>query len=557
MGNQARCVERVVGGAGTGKTQFLLDSMDRVRAEYGIPIGGIAFTTFTRAGCEEMATRAASRWHISGGLGNFRTVHSMAYKGLKIEASEMISDDSESLSWVSRVLGIELEAATSTSGTLTYKPLSADSSDEATALTLWTYARATLRPMNEILAERLLLGEQVPSRDVIEAVVTRYESAKRIHDRVDYSDILLRFSGIRMSLDGPRVVSPEGECPEGCQAVFADESQDNSAAVDMALLRLATAPGVRYVLLAGDPMQCLYESFGGGSARHFMAWKAVESIMPRSYRCPPQVHELGEQCLKRMTKGYWDRGILPADHQGAVKQSGAALDAMLDHVSPDEHTLVLARCEYSLREYAEILDDMEIPFSRLNEDGTSVNAGFAALQALHTGEGLVEDEWAAAIRVIPEKHSRFGRLLEKGTKSRWELEGGWGLDFVRPQTLEQGRCGATPQLAALIREGDWSEALSGHTLEAATRWKANARRYGPEIATRPRVRLGTIHSAKGQEADTVILSTQSSRRVETGRSLSDMRHDEECRVNYVAVTRARRKLVVVEDGLRERIILPW
>ena len=91
----------------------------------------------------------------------------------------------------------------------------------------------------------------------------------------------------------------------------------------------------------------------------------------------------------------------------------------------------------------------------------------------------------------------------------------------------------------------------------AEKWVDAANRHGPELASSPKVELSTIHAAKGAEADTVILCSESSKQVQRGSRLSDCCHDEECRLAYVAVTRARRRLGVVEDGRRHRIALPF
>jgi superfamily I DNA/RNA helicase len=58
------------------------------------------------------------------------------------------------------------------------------------------------------------------------------------------------------------------------------------------------------------------------------------------------------------------------------------------------------------------------------------------------------------------------------------------------------------------------------------------------------------------EGDLVILSTVSSKAVESSRHKLTDRHDEECRVNYVAVTRARENLLVVDDGGKFSLELP-
>lgn len=550
--------DRVVGGAGTGKTALILEEMDRLRQEKNLGASEIAFATFTRSGCNVMAERAARRWgYTPDALSNFRTVHSLAYRSLGIDEEQLLSNDSKSLEWIGQTIGIDLAAGTDESGAVAYRALTPDGDDEAASLAIWDLARVTLRSVDDILAERLRAGDSSPPCETIEYVVSRYESAKTAHDRVDFSDIVLRFAGIRMSLHGPKAGLPEeGDLPEGLRAVFIDECQDNSALVDIALTRLASQHGVERVMLLGDPMQSIFESFAGGSSKHFMGWAAKQSVMPKSYRCPKPILELGERCLQGMNCGYWDRRIAPADHPGKIVQAGAAVDAIEENLDLSEETLVLARCSYSLQKYAEILEDLGIPFSRVGRHEDPDLLGFSVLWTLQGGMDVDPDDWLRAIELLPVRNELLGSLLIEGEKTAWLDGRRYGyFDRVGPAELE--RAGCTSTLAEIIRKGDWLPLLSRSKQDSAKQWVSVAKRHGPELATRPKVRLATIHSAKGLEADTVLLSTESSDRVERGREMSTLRHDEECRVNYVAVTRARKKLVIVEDGLRHRLILPW
>jgi superfamily I DNA/RNA helicase len=59
--------------------------------------------------------------------------------------------------------------------------------------------------------------------------------------------------------------------------------------------------------------------------------------------------------------------------------------------------------------------------------------------------------------------------------------------------------------------------------------------------------VGTIHSVKGAEADNVALLTTTSRRVQQSDEDTEQ-HDEECRIAYVAVTRAKRNLWIINEG---------
>jgi superfamily I DNA/RNA helicase len=73
----------------------------------------------------------------------------------------------------------------------------------------------------------------------------------------------------------------------------------------------------------------------------------------------------------------------------------------------------------------------------------------------------------------------------------------------------------------------------------------SARQRGEKLRDKPRVRLSTIHSAKGAEADHVVLMTEMAWR--TARE-AYQNPDDERRVWYVAATRARSKLTIVASA---------
>ena len=111
-------------------------------------------------------------------------------------------------------------------------------------------------------------------------------------------------------------------------------------------------------------------------------------------------------------------------------------------------------------------------------------------------------------------------------------------------------------MRALVLQGRWAEAIEPKCQERATLWHEVATKFGEALASNPPIRLSTIHSAKGLEADHVILSSISSASVDRSRDSLPELFDEECRVAYVAVTRARKSLTYVEDGGRYRLELP-
>ena len=68
---------------------------------------------------------------------------------------------------------------------------------------------------------------------------------------------------------------------------------------------------------------------------------------------------------------------------------------------------------------------------------------------------------------------------------------------------------------------------------------------GEELRKNPRVKLSTIHSAKGGEADNVLLILDNTKTIREALEKSTDKQDEEHRVWYVGVTRTKQNLYIM------------
>jgi superfamily I DNA/RNA helicase len=326
-----------------------------------------------------------------------------------------------------------------------------------------------------------------------------------------------------------------------------DEQQDASALLDAVCRRLITAPTVRWAYVVGDPFQAIY-GFAGSNAKCFMSWEvAKERTMPKSWRCPKPIAELGEACLRRMHEGYFDRGIAPADHDGVVREAGS-IEEVVAGLDPRDSWLLVARTNHQASRMMASLHGAGKPARWTNsiEGVTNRSAGLAALYNAEKGKPISGRDWAKAIALIPTKgRSLSGEgtepMLERGSKTRWknaETADDW--DVIFPDEMKN--VGATDALISRIRDGSWVSLVDN-----ARDWRRQAEAYGPALAADPTVRVGTIHSVKGSEADNVAMLTTISKRVEDGAAMSRAQHDEECRIAYVGVTRARQTLTLIKE----------
>lgn len=497
----------------------------------------IGFTSFTRAARAEAVERASEAWGVGADTlakdGWFRTVHSIAYRQLGIQKGELIDGGKESAQWTADALGVNVRAIIDDdTGQCSYT----GDAYGAAALNAWELSRARMEPLEATARKLARLGVSVPPYATCRHFVERYERQKRLDGRFDFSDLLSRFSGVSFTLDGTVEVDPEGELPPNVKAWVMDEQQDASALVDRCCRRIAGGDSVQWVWIAGDPMQAIF-GFGGSDSRHFMSWDVdKERVMPKTWRCPQPIHELGEACLKRMRSGYWDRGIAAADHEGDVIRGGFA-GGVASTLSAGDSTLILARCNYMLEAWQAHLAKQKLPYAKLKAKGeTNFLDAVNALWSLEHGQGVHPEHFAAAVALLP----ATGNMV-RGSKAEWSREDTWKRwTVVLPEDLEDA--GFKPEFAQKVLAGDWGRLFTG-----GERWRASAEVHGAEIATRPAIRLGTVHAAKGMEADHVILSTGVTRRIYEAQSVDSEQHDEERRVEYVGVTRARKRLTVVHD----------
>jgi superfamily I DNA/RNA helicase len=282
-----------------------------------------------------------------------------------------------------------------------------------------------------------------------------------------------------------------------------------------------------------------------------MGWDvAKQHIMPKSWRCAAPILALGERCLQRLPD-YWDRGIAPADHAGEVLESENFEDDLQD-LDPNVETLVIARTNRHVARIRHMLDDLGTPYRHVKAKAGAYNRdlGMGGLWRLQHGEAITGDAWGHILDMLPVKTTDGRTWLVRGSKSRWSKGLSSTYDRIYPEDLPN--LGATEHLLDAIRTGAWSGLPDG-----GTKWAAAARRWGVDVVSAPKIRIGTIHSVKGQEASKVVLLTSVGGRIRQGEEDDPARFAEERRIEYVACTRAKHTLIVAHDPReKNRMELP-
>jgi DNA helicase II / ATP-dependent DNA helicase PcrA len=518
---------RLVGGAGTGKTSALMAEIDRAVSPFGIE--GIGFSSMTCAARHEAAARAVQAFQIPYDEfvsdGWFKTLHAACYRALGISHGQIVSP--HDTKWLSEVFGRDLRAPETHSDRR-------ERDDVFEALDAWEYARHTGSDLATASVRRgLSLAVTLP-------LILRYEMAKRVHHRMDLTDLLCAFIGLDYpSPDShPRKVAPQGEPPPLSMWLF-DECQDMSWLLYQVALRLAAAPTVERVVLGGDPFQSIY-GFMGASADHFMGWPAMsQRTLGVSHRCAESILEFGESALRKMRYGYWDRGIR-ASRSGGTIERARSLQELVGAVNPRDPWFLLARCNYEARAIAAAATAAGIPWqwTRQAQDETveRQRRGFRACVALERGMDIDVNQIACLMGITPQK-TQHGELWVRGAKARYSPVAHPGRRFLA-EDLEV--LGATPLLIKAIKTGTWPTMAKGQ----AQSFRDAVARYGDDLAMNPPVKIGTIHSVKGAEAPNVGLLHSIPRQRARRQCRSPEEWNEERCIEYVGTTRAKDRLII-------------
>lgn len=541
-------IAQLIGGAGTGKTTALLGLMDGAIKKYRDPFQ-IGFVSYTRAARREASSRAGERFNVDPKdlerSGWFRTLHAICYRCLGA-GKELIASDAAGRKWIEEAIQEKLpDGAATVPADGEWYSGGGGQTDASKALALWEAARSRLVPLATVHGEVSRCVDDLRNLSYCTRVVAQYEQAKRLDGRCDFTDLLARFSGWRFDIDGPTRCDPEGEVPD-IPVWLLDEQQDASQLLHAVCERLI-APA-DWVYAVGDPFQSIY-GFAGADPHFFMHGfsYAKSKIMPQSFRCPRRVLELGEDIL-RGCSDYADRGIRPKQEDGLIEKEYTIYLPQI--VRGDESWLVLTRTNFQAAKLGHALTAARIPW-RGTKGGSTWTAPVrnTAILALHNLQGdypIDGGEWKAIVQMIPAR-CNGAALLTRGTKKLWEdanlQESRGQFPFIRKSLIWE--VGATPELIAKIDSGTWHDLIenSHAVVDASQRW-------GVEMVTEPKIRLGTIHSAKGAEEENVCLLSSIPQQVVNGMR-TRRGEDEERRVAYVGVTRAKRRLVILDEPPRK------
>ncbi len=569
-------VTRLFGGPGSGKTTALLDHVEEILEQEGVTFRDILVVSYTRAAAQEVRERLADRLDESPRAlqGNVCTMHAKAYELLDLSRSDVIGEsDKEEFC---EDYGIEYEDEYSGAGRRTARSTTIGNKVIATSQWLqrtgrdvtdwydvpfqWNEEEVRLPPEIDPNAQE---GNKYtptwPSDDDridVPEAIRGWRNYKGEQGKIGFADMLER-------------VSQRSLLPNVDYLVI-DEFQDiTTLQYDV---YQEWKPHMEEVLIAGDDDQVVYSWQGADPALLLEEEVDEDVILPNSYRLPSNVLNAVNQEIRHIDTRQ-DKDLKPRKEGGAVEARRNA--SMLDVVRNVRRTLIegdgtimiLFRARYQMFQFIDEFITEGVPFTSLTDQRMwtdRLTQYVRAVEAIDSGEDVTGLQARRLADMLQE--SAFGTNerddLFDEIDDRQEKAGIDDLaELMVPAEVIQDHAPFMPGPASA---GDMVRKVTNFQKKSIRSYFAIGEYLGMET---DRVRVGTIHSAKGREADHVIVGTDLTEKVveqmvatvddptdvpgveefTKNSSPVPVLTDNERRVFYVGMSRARERLVLLEN----------
>ena len=327
--------------------------------------------------------------------------------------------------------------------------------------------------------------EEYEDRDIdpglLRHIVVNLAEYKKKNNLLDFNDMIKRF-----------VNKPE-LCPN-FDAVFIDEAQDLSPLQWMMYDILKTKTNNIY--LAGDDDQAIFQ-WAGADVTRFIEEPGTEQILTQSRRIPKSIQELSKVITERIQGIKIYKKYLPRDIEGKIEYVNNV--GQLD--LKKGKWLILARTNTRLKDVMKKLQEMGLYYQY--KKGKSFKAKLYKTIVNYTrwtkGEPLEDNEIKDILECCDSKPDK--------TKPWYEV-------FTAVPMVERD------YLRHMLSNGE-------------------------KLTEDARIKLSTIHAAKGGEEDSVVLILDNSQKIRDAIMHDHVKSDEEHRVWYVGATRAKNNLYLM------------
>jgi DNA helicase-2/ATP-dependent DNA helicase PcrA len=576
-------VTRLFGGPGSGKTTELLDRVEELLDQDGVGVNDILLVSYTRAAANEVRERLAERRDLNPRSlqGSVCTMHAKAYELLDLSRNDVVDEDDKQE--FCEDFGIEFEDEYSGAGRRTARSTTLGNKIIATSQWLqrtrrdvadwydvpfqWNEEEVRLPPdIDPNAQEGNKYTPTWPSDDDrldVPEAIRGWRSYKGDEELVGFADMLERVRQRSLLPNVDYLVIDEFQDITSLQYDVYDEWKSH----------------MEQVLIAGDDDQVVY-AWQGADPRLLLDEHGNDVILDTSHRLPSEILSVVQQEVRHIDERQ-EKNLSPRKQGGSVEQIDSP--SMLELVrnvryTVEEHDgtlMILFRARYQMFRFIDEFIDDGIPFKCLTDQRMWTDRLQQYVEAV---EKVDAEEPITGLQA-----RRLADMLQDsafGTNERDEL-----FDAI-DERKEQG---STDDLAEIEVETDFvtdfapfmpGPASAGDMVRKVTSFQKNSMRAyfsGDYQDVAPdRVRVGTIHSAKGREADHVFVGTDLTEKVveqmaatvdeadvpdeiDEFTSTTDpvpTLTDNERRVFYVGMSRARERLIIMENLVNGAPTLP-
>lgn len=518
----------MLAGAGTGKTRAITH-----RIAYGVSTGAYApnrvmALTFTSRAAAEL--RGRLRQLGAGGVAA-RTFHAAALSQLNFFWPHVVGGQAPRiLDGKGRLLGHAAEAVKLKLDTATLRDLAAEIEWRKTSgLSIEQYAAGIAR-------------RSLPGRLDVDQVVAMQETYERLKDdrkQIDFEDVLLGMAGMIES--EPSVAM---QVREQYRFFVVDEYQDVSPLQhDLLALWLGDR---RDLCVVGDASQTIY-SFAGARSDYLLDFPkhyedATVVRLEQNYRSTPSIVAAANQLMR--------------GRPGALSLHAAASETGTEPIER-EYATDLAEARGVAQHVLELIEAGTRPENiavlyRVNVQAAVVETALGDVGVSYQIRGSkrffdLPEVKQAVMSLRAASVSIVGEPLFKSVSDVLRSLG-WSQTAPESQGAVRDRWESLNAIMGLV-----DQAVSGTTFRQFTD-ELMERQAGQHEPTVSAVTLATLHSAKGLEWDAVFVIGLCEGLVPISYAASFEQIDEERRLLYVGITRARRRLALswAVSGLQQR-----
>ena len=484
-------VIKVLGPPGTGKTTTLLNYVQTEMET--VPIDKIGYFSFTRKAANEARDRAIEKFGLDKkSFKWFSTLHSCGYHSINQEGRTVMGKP-QFKSFADKI-GLKAKLVIDTETGMS----------DNVYLNQHNLARARGIPLEEHY--RKYVDTTVVEWKYLEHLSAAYDQFKELNRYIDYADMI--YEAVNENL-----------LPI-LDVVFIDEAQDLTP-LQWAMVEHFAATSER-LYLAGDDDQAIYRWLGADVER-FIEYPAEEIVLPKSYRVKKEVQTFAQQIIG-VTKNRIEKVWEPQEEEGKVKYHQS-----IDSVDLSKgNWLLLGRDKFILNKLEEECRTQGLWYEKQEYKNIVKPIAQRMFEAVIGWNDLVNGE-------MIDKKTIKKIFFYKKVSDKYETE----LEKMNDSHLYD--LDTLKILFGPFSVGEWQYALEKINIQD----RAYLMRLGlgdEDITKDPRIKISTIHAAKGGECDNVLLTTDMNIKTYTSYQKDS---DDEQRVFYVGATRAKEELHVL------------